>query len=1147
MDKDTAHHPHDPRRYRVGIDVGSYSVGLAAIEVDETDRPISVLNMESIIHDAGVDPTANKTAGTRRAVSGTARRMRRLYRRRRQRLRDLDKVLVSLGLPIIDLEQIRDPRFPWKVRAALVGAPVDDRDKLLQMLSVAVRHMARHRGWRSPYAKIPSLLEQPPSKYFVNLVDAIAQRPGAGHVTEAMTVAEIVVEALRSDLGTQLRGDGGLLESKIHQSDNVRELRRIWDTQQLPEPWFRQVVDAVFQAKSPKGSAVERVGKDPLPGAHGRPRAPKASLAFQRFRIVSIVANLRIGDRPLTPAERKTAVDFLWTASGKSVTWQDVADAIGVTRHDLRGTADATADGERAGARPPVNVTDERIRQSKIKPLVEYWDDHDPKEREALIQIISNGSAFGADEDAAARAEEFVSCLPEEVQGKLDDIKLPEGRAAYSLASLRRLTGRMESSEDDLYQARVHEFHVEPTWQPPADPIGQPVGNPAVDRVLKIVARWLSAAEDTWGAPAVVNIESTRQGLTSEAQRRKTDRVNNQRADQRQRDKEDLAAWLADGSADGGMAQDELPTSVGQFRRSDVVRYQAMRRQDCKCLYCGQPLTFGTFEMDHIVPRAGQGSTNTQTNLAAVCGPCNRSKGKVPFKAWAESPAGQARGVTVAGAVERATQFFGTGSKNKEEREFIDKVVSRLKRTDADEPDDNRSIEAVGWMASELRHRVEAHYIKRDIGTKVGLFRGWLTSEARKASGVQDRFLLVGGNPGKDRIDRRHHALDAATIAMMRPGIAQALVVRDNLRNAQHITGGAAEGDTPWKEYRGENATLFNEWTEHMDSLVWLVQQQLDQDRVPVFEFLRLRLGSSQGHEDSIRSFKDTVLKSGTVLKAHARVGDELPVELIDRSATPAQWVALTRASGFEPGVGLPADPDRRIRIHDRWFGPDDELSFFPTTAGCIALRGGYAELGSSFHHARIYRCTQVLKSGKEKVFYAMMRVYQVDLLGHKHEDLFHVEIPPQTISRRAAEKRLREAMDAGHATYVGWLVPGDELLLNMSEQSTGQVALFRDTFPEGANNRWVVAGFFSPTVLRMRPRGLAGEGIGDDAPKDLADIIAGRGWLPSVNVIFGQCSPAVLRRDVLGRPRTASSVGLPVCWQVNPGQVNVNGELASS
>ncbi|MDR0959430.1 MAG: HNH endonuclease [Propionibacteriaceae bacterium] len=1129
--------------YRVGIDVGLNSVGLAAIKVDDEGFPTEILNLETIIHDGGVEEA--KTAKTRKAISGVARRMRRLVRRRRQRLAKLDDVIRGYGWPIVCLETVADPYYPWRVRKELVTHPINRPDELYEKLSVALRHIARHRGWRNPYTSVSSLMQvTEPSKEFEALFTELLKKPQAGvGIDDSMTVAQIVCEALRTDLTQRIRGNRKnmipLLESKIHQSDHVREIRRIWDMQGLPEEQFREVVQAVFHQRSPRGAQAHRVGKDPLPGMGKQPRAEKASLAFQRFRIVQVVANLRVKDgsgqdRPLSPDERRSVVDLLWNAE-EPLTWADVTEHLGIDRRDLTGTAKETELGERAAGKPPVNITQQRVLESGLRSLIERWESEDDEGREALIEAMSNGSGSGLDEksSAVARANEFLGEMPEEDLAKVDDkLKLPEGRAAYSAKSMRLMTERMESSTDDLHAARKHCFPtVDDLWKPPADPIGLPVGNPAVDRVLKIVARYLSAAESMWGDPISVNIEHTRDGLMSEKMAREQARERNRNAASNDESREELIEYLA-GSDEAGADDAEEASGPSRFgpRQSDVYRWRAMQRQNCQCLYCGTTLMWGTFEMDHIVPRAGQGATNTQTNLAAVCKPCNHLKGKIPFAVWAKTESAKTRGVTLKDALRRADDLFPGLRKTPRDRAFIRAVQERLRRTDEDEAIDNRSMESVGWMANELHHRIEAHYRdERGAETKVGVFRGWITSEARKAAGIQDRFLLIGGGMGKNRLDRRHHAVDAATIAMLRPGIGQALVVRDNLRRSHQIDMADSEFDG-WREFKGANPELFDRWTGQMENLADLVQDALEADRVPVFEFLRLRLGNSAGHEDTIRPLDKY------------RVGDEMPMELIDRSAYPQQWVALTRAEGFDPQKGLPADPNRRIRIGNDHYGPDDEIGFFPTGAGCIAVRGGYAELGASFHHARIYRCVKRLKSGKTTPFYAMLRVYQVDLLGCrkkgadlKRPDLFTVEIPPQSISWRAAETRLREAVARGDAEYIGWIVPGDELKLNMSSQTSGQVGDLLAEYPDQDEmNRWVCDGFYEAHRLRLRPRVLAGEGLTDDAPSCARNLVAKGGWHPSVDVVMSSCQAIVIRRDITGRPRLHSDRGLPVSWRVS-------------
>ena len=1290
------------RTYHVGIDVGLRSVGFAAIEVTADGTPIRVLNMETVIHDGGVDPTANKSAGTRRAVSGTTRRMRRLVRRRRVRLHELDRVLRALGWPEVSLarpsagsgastgggaerEALTDPWFPWRARAELLAGYVPDDTRRLQLLSVAVRHMARHRGWRNPYMTVETLKRvDVPSKEFRSLVNAIASKlqiwtppaegdDGRSNPLLDLSVAEVVQRARHLDIESRevvnpktgevttywdvrrkLRGkpetgkDGrireGLLQGKIHQSDNVRELRRILEVQRMAgapgltestEGTWRSddrvaladtLIDAVFAARTPKGSAKERVGADSLdryerqqlglPLDRVERRAEKASLAFQRFRIVSLVANLRLAlpgepERALTAAERRIVTEFLWNApvddEHEAPSWTAVAGALGVDRRTLKGTAKQTEDGDRASAAPPYNVTERRIQACGVVELVAWWNGAPETEREAMLEVLGNGSGSGADEDAIARAKERLEELTEESMGKIDNIKLPAGRAAYSAKTMRRLTERMLSSEDDLSTARQRVFGVSPDWKPPADPIGLPVGNPAVDRVLKIVNRYLLAATAAWGTPTVVNIEHAREGFLSESAARDLDRENSARheANLLMRVEASLAVahpeWTVTQVRDGArravadkraVHAKRADTSADQRYEyvDSVARMRAWKRQNGTCLYCGTPLSYTTFELDHIVPRAGVGATNTQDNLAAVCRPCNASKGKLPFAIWANS--GLREGVSITGALERVNQmqfFDQDNAGDRRSRAFRTRQAfrARLQKATEDEPIDTRSMESVGWMANELRHRVESWFAEQNakqssaggvpIETRVGVYRGGVTAEARRAAGIEGRILLIGGTPGKTRLDRRHHAVDAAVIAMIRQGAAQSaitkqkvaaqarqaagredwqtakaiaaaegmaewdvthvLAVRDNLRRARALEmrpgTERSEHEPSWRTYKGANPDLWDAWTGQMRVLADLISDELADDRVPVFELLRLKAGSSQAHEDKVRSFEKE-RRAGYKL-----VGAAWSCADIDRSATPQQWLALTRHPDYSDAAGLPEDPARRVRVQNRWFEGTERLPLFPPGLGCVAVRDGYAELGASFHHARIYRCQnsqKAPKSGRLKVFYALVRVYQLDLLpfrGMAGLDLFSVPLGPETISWRTAEPRLREAVADGRAEYVGWIVAGDELTLDLSTQTSGQVGEVMAAFPGTVT--WVVTGL-RDTKLCLHPRLLSGEGLPETASASVRSVVAGDdGWRPSVTVVFRDCRARVVRRDILGRPRRSGRAGLPRCWQAEP------------
>ena len=1093
---------NDDLRYRVGIDVGLKSIGFCAVEVDDKDQPLRLLNSMVFIHDAGVDPNENKAAKSRKLTAGVARRTQRGTAQNRRRLVELDRVLSEeLRWPLPNLEDFEDPYEPWHTRAELVDHYIEDESERLEALSIAVRHMARHRGWRNPYIKVDSLLTPvEPSEFLRGLNERVGEALGR-EFPEETTPGQLISEYMSDPKYREsngIRGDDGILQGKLHQYDNTAEIRKICEVQRLDHDVFKLLVRKVFFAKSPRGSAAGLVGHDQLPGQGGR-RAEKAHPDFQLFRIVSVLTNLRVreagAERCLTPEELSGLTDFLLDAGLKQqVTWADLADNLGIERADLRGTARPSVDGEPALRFPPTDVTTEKIMASKVKWLKEWWKSADSERRGFMVDALSNSGGSTDDDDIDDEVAELLERATEDEQTELEKIQLPQGRAAYSLDSLRKLTERMLTEGVDLHTARKQLFNVDDDWRPEPEPIEAPVGNPAVDRVLKQVARWLNMATDRWGKPVVINIEHTRDGLGSEKVARELLRESQRRQDLNQKNMDEMIQQL-------GIS--------GKARRSALVKHQAIQRQNSMCLYCGTAIGFETAEMDHIVPRANSGSSNERSNLAAVCRTCNHQKGAVPFAVWATS--GQAHaGVSLEGAIERVRAWERDPAMSpKQYAHFRKEVISRLKSRKPDEEFDGRSMESVAWMAIELRTRIDGFYrkLKAESVPSIGIYRGQLTAEARKASGFENRVNLIGGK-GKTRFDRRHHAMDALVIAMMNQSVSQTLALRVNMRESQRITG----QEETWKNFYGkpgQASERFEQWRGGMLRAVELFNIELAKNAIPFHENVRLRVGSSKVHDDTIRKF------------IHAKLGEALSVAMIDRAETPALWTALTKLPDFDPKEGLPEDPSREIHIHGRKITADEELNFFNSPSACLKVRGGYVEIGSSIHHARVYRI-----DGK-KTTYAMVRVFATDLVKMTHEDVFTTPLKASTISMRTASPRIRAALADGSATQIGWLVEGDELQIETDKYTSGLISTVLQRYPQLTS--WRVAGFMTIEQLRLKPYLLSKEGFSEDVDEALEKVIERPGWTPAINMLLSSGDVVVVRRNCLGELRLNETSSLPI------------------
>ena len=64
--------------------------------------------------------------------------------------------------------------------------------------------------------------------------------------------------------------------------------------------------------------------------------------------------------------------------------------------------------------------------------------------------------------------------------------------------------------------------------------------------------------------------------------------------------------------------------AIGYFCEGDIK--MLFRQQAGCCAYCLEPIAYGQFHIDHVIPLS-KGGTNWRRNLALTCATCNLSKG----------------------------------------------------------------------------------------------------------------------------------------------------------------------------------------------------------------------------------------------------------------------------------------------------------------------------------------------------------------------------------------------------------------------------------------------------------------------------------------------------------------------------------------
>lgn len=1167
-------------------DVGTHSLGFASIDRDSNGVPIELLECLSVIHDGGVGPEGAKRAQSRKEIAGIARRTMRRFAQNRKNLDKLDRYLTGvLGWPLTEYGTGNGSDDPWAARALLSTTNLDHDPELRNsLLSVAARHIARHRGWRNPYEDISRVLKYAERSASFPAIQTHFTGLTGQEFGPDVTVGEMVHAARVQDAQIKVRGGqkiknfkGKKLDAAIdeplelaarnrkdnevgqgilsavgaYQRDNVYELRKIERVQGLPREVVDHLITLIFHQEPPTGAAG-RVGKDVLPGQQDKDRAWRATPAFQRYRIAAQLANVRVRtpgrgqNEKMAPDQIRSAMEYLSTFSGAKTddppSWNDVSDHLGLEPGTLVAPVDPLDDGEQVSGRPCIDKTHRTLFHADCTPVRKLWRGltSDSERRAAAVFLMSNVDAFSPETEDEMKLEDMLVAAIEDMTEadfeKLENVSVEAGRAAYSEDSLIRLTDHILSTGDDLHAARKAVFGVSDDWTPPVPALTEPTGNPAVDRNLAQIARLAAETMDKYGCPPErVNIEHVRDGFASA----KAAREHKSESDTRANNRAELIKSL-------GLEGTPSPAVIR--------RHESVSRQDGQCFYCGQTIAADDCELDHIVPRSGPGSNNSKSNLVAACVRCNRSKSNTPYRLW--QPGCGIAGTEESEIIERMESWNtaqmpggnGAGRGKKINEKFRSSIKARLRRTKPDMDLDDRTMESTAWAAREAARRLRAFYAELGHDVDVRVFKGQTVAIARKTVvGTDDqgnevsvqKSVRMHGGMGKQRLDRRHHGVDAAVSSLMRQYPSQVLAERDALRREDEL-GIKGRGKTwdpgQWDRYEGQTGgyrAAFAKWKAAMAALIPILDEALAQDQVPVVRPPRYRLYQGRVHED------------GVYKNEHHRLGDPWTPEEVSQIIDRRYWTAITRCEDFTWRKGLPENPDRTINIRGQIVGPDDHVAVTQGNNQPLAVQGGWVSAGGQYHHMRLYRASgggAAPNIIREKILVADLHRYQ-NKGDNTGGDLFSVQLPLSSASRRTgtnAGPGTRPYVEhmQGQTEYLGWITVGDELFIPAEAMAglrkpNANVQALQDALGNPIT-RWTVSGT-SGGQVDLKPAQVSVEGLRTLWPEDpkrvedMSKFLSGNGWKASINTVFALPGVAVIRRDHLGRERWAEGGQGPI------------------
>lgn len=743
-------------KYRLGLDMGTNSIGFSVIELSENNVPVDLIDMGVRIFRDGRNPKDHQPLAVARRE---ARGLRRQRDRRIQRKRQIIKVLIENGLfpETEEGRQALKTMDPFLLRTEALDRNLSDYE-----LGRVLFHLGSRRGFKSN--RITDETENEESKdtskkmtqaeKMSNLVIEMKE-------TESRTIGEYLYKRIEKGCGARFRG--GDFNCYPSREQYVQEFSLIRERQQAshPDVDWDAIYDAIFfqrpLRKQERGKCRFYTDKD---------RAYSALPSAQRFRILSEINNLRFSDGEggmlsLSNEEKDTL--FLALDNCKTMSFSKIRQLL------------------KLGASCKFNLEDDRRDKllgnetsyvlRKTECFGTLWDELDLLVQDEIVDLLLEAET---DEEVLERLN--IYGLSTEQKERILKIKLGRKVGSLSAEFMRDCVAIMETRHI-RYDEAVAELNLHHSYNPitelqehlpyygkvliqtvigghpeanednPEFKYGK-IANPTVHIALNQLRRVVNSLIDHYGKPEQIVVELSRD--ISDSAEKRSEHYRKQAQNEKENDR---------------IREQIKELGVSRPTAWDIKKYKLWEElgkdsNDRKCPYCGKPISESKLftkeiEIEHILPYS-RTMLDSMSNLTLAHSSCNLEKSnRSPYEAFSSNPEGY--------DWQEIVQRIQNLPAEKRAKFSKDAIV--------------RFDEGEGFIARQLNDNRYLSKAARDYlscicpSNHIWGIPGYNTSFLRSRWGL-NRILNKNGDPySKNRADHRHHSIDAVVIGLTDRGM----------------------------------------------------------------------------------------------------------------------------------------------------------------------------------------------------------------------------------------------------------------------------------------------------------------------------------------------------------------------------------------
>ncbi len=778
-------------KYRLGLDLGTNSIGWAMLGLNENNEPYKILDAGVRIFSDGRNPKdGTPLAVARREARGMRRRRDRFLARKSK----LMNCLINFGLmPKDEIERKKlELLNPYELRCKALDEALNPFE-----LGRAMFHLNQRRGFKSnrkeQVADDKKLSETKQNQEY--LAKKIIE-------TNSRTLGEFFYkERILKELTARAKPDeSGLYPTRDMYEKEFDEIKKVqFQNQKLSEENWQQIREIIFYQRplAPQEKGVcQFINKfNPLPNwateifenykkiseknknSKGLPRSYLALPSYQKFRVLSEINNLKIikNNREeilLDVPQKRKLVDYLHQK--KSAAFSSLRKQIGFGADEFKFNFEG-------GKRDKLQGNETEIFLKEKEHFGDSWQNFSLEQQDEIVEFLLEAENeetiyqkavqnWGCSEEQALRIKKItpneksfksgVGNLSKELLQKLvAEIEEKNCRYDEAIKNLEFHHSKKEFGEIqdylDYYGKAIPASTVPVKSGSKEETNYGKIANPTVHAALNQVRKVVNAIIKENGHPSQIHIELARNLKISKDEKRQIESQQKKNEDENKKLAERLEEFSQKNTYDNRLKLklfDELKDGNNNFA--------------C-CPYSGRPINITKLfshevEIEHILPFSKTYDDSIANKTIAYRSENQKKGNRSPFEAFGDTTFERIQNLPknkiwrfYENAMEKFKDENDFQSRQLNDTRYLSKIAKQYL---AQICDPNNIRVANGKLTALLRHSWGLNSILEKIDPKTG--------EVLK---------------GKNRDDHRHHAVDALVIAMTETRLLQQ-ISRDNAR-----------------------------------------------------------------------------------------------------------------------------------------------------------------------------------------------------------------------------------------------------------------------------------------------------------------------------------------------------------------------------